>query len=228
MKMKAFTEYRSSVTIPVSHAAAQAGRCRRSAGGAHWLAIACLLAGPLFAADLEYDEYVQRAAAAEKRGDWQSAANQFALAVNHADLPRDGAARSAMHLGYGRALGVLCQYGEAEKYLQRAREIAEKAGSPTFAPLYELGAISVAQQKHAAAIDYFSQLAPLLEREPRGLAPAATVADVHEKLAAALAATGRTDEAASRRRQADRMRAAGSTSPLPAATTPYGTQCPKS
>ena len=59
--------------------------------------------------------------------------------------------QSAVHLEYGRVMGVLCQYAESETYLLRAKEIAEKADSATFPALYELGALSVAQKKLAIA-----------------------------------------------------------------------------
>ena len=40
--------------------------------------LASLSSGAGFAADLEFDEYVQRAEAAKKRGDWESVASQTA------------------------------------------------------------------------------------------------------------------------------------------------------
>ena len=190
--------------------------------------VALLVAGSAGAADLEYDEYLQRANAAKSRGDWQSAASQFAQAINHPDLPKNGADRSVVHLEYGRAIGVLCQFGEAETYLLRAKEMAEKAGSSTFGALYELATISVAQKKFAEAVSYFSQLAPMLERESRAGTSPQVVADAYEKFAVALAATGKPDEAESRRREAGRIR---ETSPkaAPAGTiAPYGAKCPKS
>ena len=178
-------------------------------------------------ADLEFDEYVQRADAAIRRGDWESAASQFAQAINHADLPKDGAVRSATHLGYGRAIGVMCHYDEAEKYLLMAKEIADQAGRTTFPVLYELVAISVAQKKYAAAAGYYTQLMPIIEREARAKNAPMVIADANEKFAVALAATGKADEAESRRREAGRIRATGTKAP-PGAITPYGTQCPGS
>ena len=191
-------------------------------------AIVFFLASPVCAAILEYDEYLERANAARSRGDWESAASQFAQAINHPDLPRDGATQSAVLREYGRVIGVLCHYEEAEKYLLRAKATAGTTGSATIPALYELGAISVAQKKFAAAAGYLSELLPMIDRESRDGTPRLVVADAYEKFAVALAATGKPEEAALRRRDADRIRET-QPKPLPAGTiTPYGAQCRKS
>ena len=109
--------------------------------------IACLSLSTGFAADLDFDEYVQRADAAKKRGDWESVASQIAQAINHPDLPRAGAVRSAVHLDYGRAMGVLCHFDEAEKYLLLAKQIAQQGNVSTFQALVELGALNVQRKK---------------------------------------------------------------------------------
>ena len=192
---------------------------------ARWIVVALLLAGPVSASHLELDEYLQRADAAKNRGDWESVASQHAQAINHPDLPKTGTLRSAVHLEYGRAMGVLCQYDEAEIYLSRAKEIAEKSAISSFAALYELGAISVAQKKFAAAVGYFSPLVALIERESRIKTSPLAVADAYEKYAVALAATGKPDEAELRRREAGKIRETRPKAP-PGTITPYGAKCP--
>ena len=195
--------------------------------GAGWL-LSAMLAGQAAAGSLEFDEYVERARTARSYGDWESAASQIAQAINHADLPRAGAVRSTVHLEYGRALGVLCQYDEAEKYLLRSKDMAEKSGSPPLASLYELGALSVAQKKYAESIGHFSQLLPMIEREPHVKSSPLVVADAYEKYAVALAATGKAEQADIRRRQAGKIRETRPKTPPPGTITPYGAQCPKS
>ena len=197
-------------------------------GCVRWAAIVFALAGPLSAAILEFDEYLERANAAKSRGDWESAASQFAQAINHPDLPGDGATRSAVNLEYGRAIGVLCHYDEAEKYLLRAKALAGTSGSTLIAALYELGAISVAQKKFAGAVGYFAELVPMIDRAPRTAPPSLVVADAYEKFAVALAATGQPEEAERRRREAGRIREAGPKAVPPGTITPYGAQCRKS
>lgn len=183
--------------------------------------IALLLAGPVLAAELELDEYLQRANAARNRADWESVASQYARVINHPDLPKDGPDRVAAHLEYGRAMGVLCQYGEAEKYLLRAKEFAEKAKISPYQVLYELGAINFAQRKFAEAANFFS----LMEREPRDKTSALVLADAFEKYAGALAATGKPEEAEARRRDASRIRESAPKVAPPGTITPYGAQC---
>ena len=192
------------------------------------LAGGLLLAGTVSSALLNFDEYLQRGEAARVRGDWESVANQFAQAINHPDLPKDGATRSAMHLEYGRALGVICQYGEAEKYLLLAKDMSEKSGSSTFSALYELGAFNVTRKNFPAAITYFSPLPPIIEKESRAKRSPLLVADALEKFAVALVATGKADEAESRRREAERIRETRPKPAPPGTITPYGAQCPKS
>ncbi len=190
-----------------------------------WLT--ALWIGAATAADLDLDEYLQRASAAKSRNDWESAAGQYAQAINHADLPRDAATRSTMHLEYGRAMGALCQFGESEKYLLRAKEMATTAGGSLFPPLYELASLNTAQKQFVESSAWFSQLMPVIERESRAKSSPRLVADALEKYAVALAATGNADAADSRRREAEKIRAAN---PQPAALgsiTPYGSQCTK-
>ena len=186
--------------------------------------IACLSLSTGFAADLDFDEYVQRADAAKKRGDWESVASQTAQAINHPDMPRTVAVRSVVHLEYGRAMGVLCHFDEAEKYLLLAKEIAQQGSSSTFPALVELGALSVQQKKYAVAAGWYSEMMPMLERESRIKISPVLVADAFEKFAIALAATGKPEEAESQRRAGAKIRETGLKAP-PGTITPYGAKC---
>jgi hypothetical protein len=191
--------------------------------GGRWLT--ALWIGAATAADLDLDEYLQRASAAKSRNDWESAAGQYAQAINHADLPRDAATRSNMHLEYGRAMGALCQFGESEKYLLRAKELATNAGGSVFPPLYELASLNAAQKKFAESGAYFSQLMPVIERESRAKSSPRLVADAFEKYALVLTAIGNVADADSRRREAEKIRAANPQPASPGTITPYGSQC---
>ena len=186
--------------------------------------IASLSSGAGFAADLEFDEYVQRADAAKKRGDWESVASQIAQAINHPDLPRAGAVRSAVHLDYGRAMGVLCHFDEAEKYLLLAKQIAQQGNVSTFQALVELGALSVQRKKYAVAAGLYSEMMPMVERESHIRTSPLLLADAFEKFAIALAATGKPEEAELQRRAAAKIRETGSKAP-PGTITPYGAKC---
>ena len=191
--------------------------------GGRWLT--ALWIGAATAADLDLDEYLQRANAAKIRGDWESAAGQYAQVINHVDLPRDAATRSAMHLEYGRAMGALCQFGEAEKYLLRAKELAVIAGSSLFPSLYELASLHTAQKRFTESSAWFSQLMPVIERESRVKSSPRLVADTLEKYAVALTATGNAEDADTRRREAEKIRAANPQPASPGTITPYGSHC---
>ena len=187
-----------------------------------------LLCCNVAAAQLDYEEYMQRGTAAKARGDWQSAASQYAQAINHPDLPKTGVDRVLAHMEYGRAVGVLCQFGEAEIFLLRAKAVAEAGSASAFGVLYELGAISLAQKKYTEAAAYFSLLMPMIERASRAGVSAAVVADAYEKYGQVLAATGKPEEAEVRRRDALMVREKNP-KPAPAGTiTPYGQKCPGS
>ncbi len=174
---------------------------------------------PCFAA-LEIDEYLERAQKARQRGDWQDAATNYAEALNHPDRPRNPAEWSELHLDYGRAMGVLCQYAEATTFFERALEIARKGNAGTARALYELGSLAVADRKPGVAVQHLLPLLSEVEkREPRQLS-AAQWADARAKLSASLAALGRAEEAARWRNDAP---------PAPTGSAreiiPYGARC---
>ena len=185
--------------------------------------IACI------AAEAEFDDVnIQRGYAAKKRGDWVSVASQFAAAINNADLPVDGpGGRAVATLEYGRAMGVLCQYAEAEKFLLRAIDMMQKSADGELQVLYELGAVNFVQQKHAETTRYFSQMLASAKRDAAAKRTPWLIADALDKFAVALDATGQAADAKSRREEAAKLRE-GSTQTVPANTlTPYGRVCKK-
>ena len=200
----------------------------------HWRArvvAVSILALPMVctAADAEFDDVnIQRGYAAKKRGDWVSVASQFAAAINNTELPVDGpGGRAAATLEYGRAMGVLCQYAEAEKFLLRAKDMMRKTGDGELHILYELGAVNFAQQKYADATRYFSQMLARVERDVAVKKTPWLIADTLDKFAVALDATGQAADAKSRRDEAATIRES-STQTVPAnALTPYGRACKK-
>jgi tetratricopeptide (TPR) repeat protein len=188
----------------------------RSTFAAIALAVALALCGPAHAA-LDIEEYLERAEAARKRSDWQALASNMAEVLNHRDLPRDAITRSHYHLEYGRAMGVLCRWGEAEMFLARGKDVAEKGGVSTALALYELASIAVAQNKTEAAGAHFAALMPLIGRGAKPALSSAQADDAYRKYADVLSKLGKADEAT-----AMREKASGKSS-TPA--TPYGTRC---
>ena len=194
-----------------------------------WVAgLALSLLFPAVAAVLDLDEYLQRANASKRRGDWQSAASQYAQAINHPDLPKAGLERSMVHLEYGRAVGALCQFSEAEKYLLMAKTIADQARGSSFSVLYELGGIRVAQRRFDDAAGYFVQILPTPPgAQPQPQAAPPLLADAHEKYATALEAIGKPDASQAHRLEARRLRDANP-KPAPAgASIDYAARCPR-
>jgi hypothetical protein len=139
------------------------------------LVAGALLGGPLHASMLDLDEYLQRAHASRQRGDWQSVASQMAQAVNHPDLPKTGDTRVKVLVGYAQAVGVLCQFDEASRYLQQALALSIRNRALQADVLDELGALHRAQQQPAQAADYLSQAAQVRQALPNAAPPLARV-----------------------------------------------------
>ncbi len=135
--------------------------------------VGALLCSAASAAVLELDEYLQRAQASRQRSDWQSVASQMAQAVNHPDLPKTGAERVKVLVGYAQAVGVLCQFDEASRYLQSA--LALSAGNRNLSAdvLDELSALHQAQKQFAQAADHAAQAAQARQGLAKAPAPGA-------------------------------------------------------
>jgi len=159
-------------------------------------------------------------------GDWEAATRHFARAVVNSDLGNaDPRTRAIVNYEYGRGMGVVCEYSEAEKYLLRAIEYDRKAKNPPYLSLFELALVYAHQGKFEEAIQRFSELVTILETEKIKDRYPLGVAEVYERYALALEKVARSSEAETRRSEARAIRTAN-----PAATpfgklTPYGTRC---
>ncbi|HEX4859487.1 MAG TPA: hypothetical protein VFV17_10745 [Usitatibacteraceae bacterium] len=175
-------------------------------------------------AALDFEEYLERAEAARKRGDWEAVASQYAEAINHRDLPKDAAVRVEVHREYGRAMGALCQFGEAEKFLMKARAIAGADAALDTRTAYELGSLALATRRFEVAMREFQTFleAP---RTPAAVAPPRLMADALEKLARAQEALGKAEEAARSRERAAPLNGAAAKPLPPGSITPYGLRC---
>lgn len=184
---------------------------------------------PAVGALLEFEDYLQRAEAARQRGDWQSVASQLAQALNHPDLPAKGPQRSAVHLAYGQAVGVFCQYAEAEKFMRLAKDIALAAGRPTFDAMLELAILHASQQDFARALEELGSLVQDADAPSAQVLLPQRLALAHERLAIALVALGRARDAAPHRDRALTLRSktGGGRQPGEVQSAPYGSQCAK-
>lgn len=185
--------------------------------------IALLMSGPAFA-DLEIEEYLERAEKAIKRGDWQDAATNYAQAINHADRPRGAKEWSELNIAYGRAMGVQCKFEDAATYQQRGREIAEKGGTSAAPAVYEAASLAWHRGQVEVAMKSFADLRALGKGGPPPGLSAPQWKDALEKTAAALAQSGRADEAEVTKREAAAV-AVPAARDAKSLVTPYGKSC---
>jgi len=88
------------------------------------------------------NNYTAVGAAAERRGDWDTARRAFARATLNADqagLPPSS--RAIAHYEYGRSLGVTCFFDESERELNAAYELDKQAGQPLFFVIDRTGSV---------------------------------------------------------------------------------------
>lgn len=174
------------------------------------------------------EAHAQAGYSAKARGDWDTARRQFAQAVVNADLGNaDAPGKGQVNYEYGRVLGIVCAWEESEKYLLRSKRLAEESGRTPYLSVYELGLLSESQGKAAQAATYFAELLPLMEKESLRAKFPLGVADVYERYASALAATGQAAEAEVKLAEARRIRGANPDARPIGAVTPYGTACAK-
>ncbi len=175
------------------------------------------------------ENHAQAGYVAQSRGDWQNSMRQFAQAVVNADLgDADSQGKSVVNYEYGRSLGVLCKYEDAEKYLLRSKELKEQLGQSPYLALYELGLLNETQGKYTAAAIYFAQLISEMKKEGLQSRYPLGVADAYERYATALEKTGKTAEASIQHKEASAIRSANPDAKPFGALTPYGTQCANS
>ena len=164
--------------------------------------------------------------AAMGRGEWALAMRQYAQAVVNADLGNaEPRFKQSVNYQYGRAMGVLCQYDDSEKYLLRSKQFSEAIGASPYLALYELGLVNEKQAKFDKAANYYAELLPLMEQAGLRSKYPLGAADAHERYANALKQTGRPQEAASQRDAAASIRASNPHAKPFGTVTPYGTRC---
>lgn len=175
------------------------------------------------------ENHAQAGYVAQRNGDWQNSMRQFAQAVVNADLgDADLQGKSVANYEYGRSLGVLCKYEDAEKYLLRSKSMKEQLGQSPYLALYELGLLSEIQGKYPVAATYFAQLIPEMKKEGLQSRYPLGVADAYDRYATALEKSDKTTEALGQRKEASAIRAANPDAKPFGALTPYGSQCANS
>lgn len=174
------------------------------------------------------EAHAQAGYAAEANGDWETARRQFAQAVVNADLgDADPSGKRKVNYEYGRVLGIMCSWQDSEQYLLRSKQFSEQSGRSPYLSLYELGLLNEKQGNASQAAKYFAELIPLMEKENLRAKYPLGVADVYDRYAAALVATGHATEAQARRAEAQAIRSANPNAMSFGSITPYGSACAK-
>ena len=100
--------------------------------------------------------YNYAAMEAEKRNDWKYARVCCSRAVRYAEAEDVSKKTLAVdYYEYGRSLGVLSNFNEAELYLKKALALDQEEGGQTFLDLSELARLNYAQKRFPEAIGYY-------------------------------------------------------------------------
>ncbi|KHK55792.1 hypothetical protein PI87_12300 [Ralstonia sp. A12] len=172
------------------------------------------------------NNYMVQGAAAQARGDWDTARRAYARATVNADQARLPAGRRAiLHYEYGRSLGVTCFFDQSEQELNAAYELDKQAGQPLYLSLIELARLSLDQQKFAQSVAYFERALPELDKAGAASSAPAGYADVLDEYAKALAGAGNAVESKIQVNRAAMLRAAKQSKRSNTDRTPYGKFC---
>ena len=167
--------------------------------------------------------YAEAGAAAQQRNDWPSARMNWSRAVGNAEMagapPR---VLATMYYEYGRSLGAVCEFGEAETYLQKALKIDQQTGGDFFLDLTELARLNFDQQKFSGAVVYFDQLVPALDAKHAEEGAPAALIDILSEYADCLRKLNREEEAKKADDRAASIRAKNSNLHSITERTPYG------
>jgi tetratricopeptide (TPR) repeat protein len=174
----------------------------------------------------DVDRVAAAATAARDSGNWIAARDGFRRALEVSRTLLDVRRLAIMRLEYGRASGVLCDYGEARNSLDASLRIGSHVTTHAYISLLELARLHYDQRAYAEAVRFFERLTPLQKEldlegdDPIGLADALT------EFAVALDQVSRAGEAAPIRAQAGDLRARHPGAASKTTRTPYGTACP--
>jgi len=172
--------------------------------------------------------YARLGAAAEARGDWAAARDDFAQAAKYGDASElEPKTLAIYHYEYGRALGVTCAFDDAERELNLAYDLDKRSGQPLYLSLVELARLSLDQRKYSNAISYFERAVPELDRANLAKNAPIAYADILDEYAFALSAVGRAQDSTNANRRAAEIRGANPRGSSITDRTPYGKRCNK-
>ena len=112
---------------------------------------------------MELKEQISEAENAVVLGQWRKARDHWKAALKLPVSAKVSASYQAvLHYGYGRTLGVLCNWDKAEQHLQQALMLDRKNHGAFYLSLIELSRFYHAQTKLEQAKPYYDELLPVL------------------------------------------------------------------
>lgn len=172
------------------------------------------------------NDYMLQGAAAQSRGDWDTARRAYAQAALNADrggLP--AARRAVLHYEYGRSLGATCLFDQSQHELNVAYDLDKQAGQLQYFSLIELARLSLDQRKFTQSVDYFERALPALDEVRAASVAPIGYADVLDEYAQALAGAENAVESKIQVNRAAALRAGKQIKRSITDRTPYGKYC---
>lgn len=174
----------------------------------------------------ELKEHVKKAEDAAVQGQWRQARDYWKLALQSAGLIElDASYRVILHEGYGRALGVLCDWDKAEQQLQQALQLDRKNHGAFYLSLIELSRLYQAQNKFEQAKQYYDELLPVLNERKAAETDPFSTAELLDEYADTLEALGAGQLIGPYRDKAFQLRKNAGKKPPALSKTPYGAAC---
>lgn len=202
------------------------------------LLVACLLAGvPLLTGQslaaardenlAAMQRYAKNGFSAAQRGDWDKAREGFGKAVESAEKSdaTDRRTMAVLYFEYGRALGVSCQFEEANLYLERARAADEAAGGPVHMSLVELARLKRAEHAFEEAELHYRTVMPMLAKQSIPTVDPIGYAEFLEEYADVLRQIGKGGNAVPLDLESQELRVRNPGKSSQVNVTPYGEHC---
>lgn len=174
----------------------------------------------------ELKEQVNKAEDAAVQGLWRKARDHWKAALQSSlSIEVDTTYQVILHYGYGRALGVLCDWDKAEKHLQKALELDRKSHGAFYLSLIELSRFYQAQNKFEQAKQHYDELLPALNERKAAVTDPFNTAELLDGYADTLEALGAKQLSKPYRDSAFKLRKNAGKKPRELAKTPYGAAC---
>jgi len=148
---------------------------------------------------------------AEQAGNYQLAERNYERALINARLGHspDAGVSMAMY-NLGRVKGHLCKYDESQQLLTEALKLEEKVTGPnsgiTTMRLFELARLHFDREQYEASLPYFARGIPVVIKLGIETSDPIALADALDQYSIALGKTGKQQESADRKQEADELR----------------------